>query len=334
MTNNKIKVSVLMPVYNASLFLKEAIDSILAQTLTEFELLIINDGSTDNSEMIVDGYKDMRIKHVKLPINGGIVNALNVGLDLAQGEYIARMDADDIAIVNRLEIQTKFMDDNPVIGAAGSWVTYFGVKSGLIKTPAVHQEILWTLLSGSALFHPTVIFRASVVRNLSIKYPDDYPHAEDYAMWIELSKKIKLANIQESLLNYRWTDTSITSVHSTVQHQSAEKLRKKMHEILLGEKIPDEIWRTINCDTNYPLNIPNVIHIYSLINGKHNLFPASIFKQKLRKRIGVLIITKGIDNSSRMWLLKHSYKHISYLRYFVRSFLGNDKCHVLANLFL
>src|SRR4051812_9780552 len=104
------KVTVLMPVYNASAFLPEAIDSILQQTFTDFEFIIINDGSTDHSEEIIRGFDDVRIKYIKVSPNRGIVAALNTGLDLAQGTYIARMDADDIAAENRIERQVAFMD--------------------------------------------------------------------------------------------------------------------------------------------------------------------------------------------------------------------------------
>src|ERR1700690_4145475 len=118
------RVSVILPVYNASTFLGGSIESLLNQTYRDFELLIVNDGSSDDSEKIILGYSDPRITYIRKASNTGIVETLNQGLSLAQGDYIARMDADDIALPERLELQVKFMDENKDVGVAGTWIEY------------------------------------------------------------------------------------------------------------------------------------------------------------------------------------------------------------------
>ena len=117
---NDILVSVIMPVYNGALYLREAIDSILSQTHTNLELIIINDGSNDNSEEIILSYEDNRIRYIINEKNSGICVTLNKGLDIAKGKYIARMDCDDISCPERLQMQIEYMEQNPSIGVLGS----------------------------------------------------------------------------------------------------------------------------------------------------------------------------------------------------------------------
>ena len=119
-------VTVLMPVYNGEMYLREAIDSILHQTFTDFEFLIINDGSTDNSETIILSYDDSRIRYEKNDSNLKLIATLNKGIELAKGKYIVRMDADDISIPDRIEKQVAFLEKNPDVGICGSWFTAFG----------------------------------------------------------------------------------------------------------------------------------------------------------------------------------------------------------------
>ena len=141
------KVTVLMPVYNGSKYLKAAIDSILSQSFTDFEFLIINDGSTDDSVKIINSYHDQRIKLIDNKINQGLVAVLNQGLKLAIGEYIARMDSDDFSTCNRLSQQVRFMDKHNDIGVLGSWVKIMkGSDEFLGRYFLNHEEIKANLL--------------------------------------------------------------------------------------------------------------------------------------------------------------------------------------------
>lgn len=314
-----MKVTVLMPVYNAERFLKEAIDSILQQTFPEFEFLIINDGSTDKSSDIIESYKDSRIIHVKLARNAGIVNALNSGIALAKGEYIVRMDSDDIALPGRILRQLEFMEKHQEVGVSGTWVEYIGEKAGVIKTPHDHNEIVWGLLKGCVLFHPTVIIRSSLIKGKGITYPADYPHAEDYALWLRLIKDTRFANMQEILLQYRFSGKSVGSLNAEIQHESASRVARRIHEVLLDEKISDEFWNEIDTAAVGKINVPQVVKMYSRINQLNNLFDPIMFERKLFKRIKQMLLVKHTDWTSIVWLFTKSLKHPVFLKYIMLS---------------
>lgn len=207
------RVTVLMPVYNAENYLDEAIDSILKQTFNNFEFLIINDGSTDKSVKIIEKYKDSRIKLINNEKNKGLVYTLNKGLSLAKGEYIARMDADDISLFKRLETQVSFLDENPEIGIVGTYVEFFGenIKRQVWRPPTEMPEIKVSLFFGSTFAHPTVMIRRKLFKTYKLKYNESYKSAEDYGLWQEAEKHFKLKNIPEVHLKYRISESSITN---------------------------------------------------------------------------------------------------------------------------
>ncbi len=195
-------VSVLMPVHNAANYLNEAIKSILHQTYTNFEFIIVNDGSTDSSEQIIKSIKDERIKYHFLKEQQGIVAALNFGLGLAQGDFIARMDADDISLKHRLEKQVAMMLNNPEIGILGT--QYIGINGRSRALPILHDDIVWHTLNASSFVHPSVMFRGDFVRKYKITYTSTFQFAEDLAMWVECFSKTRLANLNEPLIKYRY----------------------------------------------------------------------------------------------------------------------------------
>lgn len=208
-------VTVLMPVYNAGEFIKEAIDSILDQTYEEFEFLIINDGSTDSSINIIESYKDKRIKLINNTENVGFTKSLNKGIEIAQGKYIVRMDADDIAETNRIEVQVEFMEDNEDVAVAGSNVVIFLSDKPLIKKltdfPTRYSEIKCKLLFESPIMHQTVIMRKDVLLENNYRYKGEYKNIEDYELWMEMAEDHKIVNISKKLLRYRVISNSITN---------------------------------------------------------------------------------------------------------------------------
>ena len=139
----KPNVSVVMPVFNGEAFVKEALESILNQSFKQFEIVVINDGSTDKTQEIVTrlASKDARIRLINHPKNSGLIPCLNEGLELAQGNYIARMDADDIAHPIRLQRQFEFLESNPQVIVCGSYIRLFGEKSGIKTYPLVNDEL-------------------------------------------------------------------------------------------------------------------------------------------------------------------------------------------------
>lgn len=198
-------VSVVMPAYNAEKYLREAIDSILTQTFDNFELIIINDGSTDNTEAIIQSYSDPRIVYLKNEQNAGICVTLNKGLDAAHGRYIARMDADDIAMPDRLSTQVTYMDSHPETGALGSDIEIFGEEESTHIFRQLHtpEECAAGLLFNPCFAHPSVIIRRSVLTDNKLHYKDEFRGLEDYELWWQIARHAELDNIPRPLLRYR-----------------------------------------------------------------------------------------------------------------------------------
>ncbi len=213
--NIDTQITVLMPVYNASLFLREAIESILNQTYRNFEFIIINDGSTDMSESIIQGYQDPRIVYVKNNTNKGLIYSLNKGVSLAKGIYIARMDADDISLADRFEKQISFFKNNPDIDVlatkmvlinqdnqeVGIWPEEYGIIT--------KEEIIETLPIINCIAHPTIMIKRSVFEHT--QYNKYYKNNEDWGLWLDvLALKMSIAKLPEVLLLYRIHDASTT----------------------------------------------------------------------------------------------------------------------------
>lgn len=205
-------ITVLMPVFNGERYLKEAIDSVLAQTYTDFEFLIVNDGSTDHSEAIIRSYSDDRIKIINQP-NGGVSNALNTGLQNALGQYIARFDADDICMPERLATQISFMLDHPGYVLVGSDAKYIDEDGAFIfqyhNNGYTHEEIKKSLIKDCTFLHSSVMFLKSAVWELGGYDPHAYLF-EDYFLWIKLINKGKFACIKQDLIAYRLNPSSVT----------------------------------------------------------------------------------------------------------------------------
>lgn len=200
------KVSVIMPVYNGDKYIKEAIDSILAQTFTDFELIIINDGSTDQSVRIIESYTDARIKLVQNDKNMGLSITRNKGLRLAQGEYIANLDCDDVTYPTRLEKQVDFLDRNTDYGLIGSYIETVDKNGQIIENstwsfPASAQEIPTILFFANYFAQSATMIRKSALP--TTLYREDLPPAEDYDLWIRIAEKSKVWNLQEVLTQIR-----------------------------------------------------------------------------------------------------------------------------------
>lgn len=213
------KVEVLMPVFNSSQYLKAAIDGVLNQSYKDFVFIIINDGSTDNSEEIILSYTDPRIKYHKNEANLGLIKTLNKGIELCKGDYIVRMDTDDISLPNRLERLIYFMEQNSEVGVAGSYVKTIEKNSKIVKYPTKHFDILEHFTYQCAINHPSTIWRSSVIKNY--RFDDHFPHAEDYELWSRLIMKTHFAIIPEVLLEYRIHTNSVSHLNKIVQDENS-----------------------------------------------------------------------------------------------------------------
>lgn len=227
------QISVCMAMYNASLYLRECIDSILTQTFGDFELLIVDDGSEDDSVAIVQSYNDSRIR---LFCNQhDYIESLNMLLREARGEYIARMDADDVMMPYRLELQIGYMKVHRNIDILGGAIQYFGKEEGRIVAYKSQIVTAGDLLNGNVLSHPTVMMRASSVTGLY--YDPHYIYAEDYQFWCQAFKAgLKITNIQDVVTKYRIGNTNVSSIYKKEQCMAALKAKAELEEwITTGE---------------------------------------------------------------------------------------------------
>lgn len=235
------KVSIIMPVYNAAKYLDETINSILNQTYNDFEFLIIDDGSTDNSLEILYSYNDHRIKILKNEKNIGYVKTLNKLIDISKGEYIARQDNDDLSLPDRIEKQVLFLNKNKDVGVCGTNAFIFGKKTKMTRMPITDDEIKAYMIINNPMLHPTIMYRKSIFEVLNIgKYNEDLCPAEDYAMWFEISKKTKLANLPEPLLKYRWHENNTSQLKKNIQIEKANQIRKEILDYSLSYQISTE----------------------------------------------------------------------------------------------
>jgi len=192
-----------MPVYNGVKHLDEAIKSILNQTFKNFEFIIIDDGSTDDSVKIIKSYNDNRIRYFENNENLGQSTTLNKGLNLARGKYIARMDQDDISTPVRFVKQLEFMEDNSNIDVCGSWVELIGKYNDVIYLETQSEEIKISLLTNQNILHPSVMIRKSTLLNYNLKYNPSYTIANDYDLWVRMIEYCSFANIPETLVKHR-----------------------------------------------------------------------------------------------------------------------------------
>ena len=218
-----------MSVFNNELYVKEAIDSILNQTFKDFEFIILDDGSTDRSVDIIQGYTDSRIRFCRNERNLGLRDSLNRGIRLAEGTYIARMDSDDIASERRLEIQAEYMERHPDVAMCGGNVHYLiegKIKRNKELFPCSFQEIRIALLRYNCFFHPTVMLRTDFIRAHELYYQRTF--ADDYDLWMRIMNQSvlhgkQMINLPEIFLNYR--------IHSSNFGKRKEEIAKEVTDI-------------------------------------------------------------------------------------------------------
>lgn len=206
------KISVVMPTFNSEKYLKEAIDSILKQTFSDFELIIIDDMSCDNTKNIVLSYQDSRIRFIENK-SKNISKALNIGIQHSKGEYIARMDSDDVSLPERLKKQYEFLENNKHISILGTNVIEiseygdFLRKSSFIKKPTIIDA-----LSSCVVCHPTVMFRKKDLNKWDLRYNEQYKTAEDQELWARALLVVNIYNLDDALLKYRKHTESATII--------------------------------------------------------------------------------------------------------------------------
>lgn len=229
-------VTVFIPVYNCETYIADSLESILNQTYKNLEVLLVNDGSTDNSVGVIKKYNDSRIRIVNNEENRGIPYTRNVGLREATGEYLVIMDSDDISLPDRIEKQVKHLEANPSLDVVGSNYIKFNDKSerkisSSLKTP---EEVKAMLLFFSPLSNPSSAVRMKTVRDNNLTYNEEFFVAQDYDFWAQLSKKGNLAVLPDFLLKYRSGHENITKTSKRDKVEKRKKIINAIHEDLLA----------------------------------------------------------------------------------------------------
>lgn len=216
-----------MPVYNCELYVKEAIDSILNQIYTDFEIIIIDDASTDETVFIIKSYSDSRIRLLEKPVNTGYTDSLNQGLKLAKGIFIARMDGDDISLPERFVIQVSFLESNPDISVCGSCYKIIGNEE-VKMLPEFHEDIKLALLRKNCIVHPSVMMRKQVLDKFDVVYDASKEPSEDYDLWVRFLLHGKIHNLQEVLINYRIYPSQVSQKRVFEQREKVIEVKFKL----------------------------------------------------------------------------------------------------------
>ena len=234
------KVTVLMAVYNGERYLREAVESVLCQTFQDFQFLIINDASTDNTRDLILSYDDARIVLVDNKHNAGQTRSLNRGLELSAGQLIARQDADDISEPERLAKQVAFLDRRPEVALLGTWykeIDLEGTVLGGRKLPCDTTDIRWSLLFFCPFVHSSVMFRKSVVSEQIGFYNEALAYSQDYELWHRIARRFPVANVPEPLVRLRATPWSMTATYGDRVHEGHRIRVVKIEQLLGWDKI-------------------------------------------------------------------------------------------------
>jgi glycosyltransferase involved in cell wall biosynthesis len=325
------RVTVLMPVYNAQTTLREAIDSILGQTFTDFEFLIIDDGSSDSSADIIRSYDDPRIRFIQNDRNLKLTSTLNKGLDLADGEYVARMDADDISQPERLARQVDFLDVHPEVGIVGVWARAFGEANFLIPQPADPEVARAKLLFDSCLVHPAVLIRRNLLDLHRLRY-QPLSHFEDYELWQRAARLFPIANIPEWLFRYRVTGQS---AFFGANRQEQEETYRRIDQVSLPFLgiVPTDAELSIHNFLRRPEGSRTAeaeawLLKLSDANTRTNYYEHTAFRETLRERWFLVCYLTGGGSLGRWW------RYVSSPLYERHYLSGREQIKVLAKFLL
>lgn len=235
------KISVIMPVYNAGRYLSEAVGSILGQSFRDFEFLVIDDGSNDGSQNLIRSFNDKRIRFIQNEKNIGVAASLNRALSLATGEYIARMDGDDISAPNRLMAQLALLEKKRHVGICGSWVRTRNAngRGHVIRFPLDADTIRAFIVFNNPVNHPVVMIRHSCLLKYKLNYDEAYTAAQDYEFWSRCLEHFPFENIRKVLLTWRINESGMT--HRNFESSNKAALTVQQRELnKLGIEVDDE----------------------------------------------------------------------------------------------
>jgi glycosyltransferase involved in cell wall biosynthesis len=309
-----------MPVFNSEKFVSKAILSILNQSFENWELLIFNDASTDSSLKIINHFHDHRIKIFNFSENHGIIFALNYLISVSNGQFLARMDSDDISMPDRIKIQLNYLMTNPNVSVVGSWTS-------LIDVNGSDMGVVWhvdKIIGHEKLFfknnvtHSSVMIRANVLK--SNPYDFDYIHAEDFHLWSKLSYFTQIHNIQQILVHYRVHDKNISNRYYLEQKQTVKNVYKfhfEMHKInLFDDECIDIHYDLLHKHLNINSRILDLYKVTRwLIHLKKELYKSDYKTDYHLKQIDSLFFECiSSCNSSIKYLISKKYYTIQLLK--------------------
>lgn len=300
-------VSVLMAVHNGATYLAEAMESILCQSFTDFEFLIVDDASEDDSRQIMASNPDPRVRLLANPRKMGLAAALNRLWAEARGKYVARMDADDVSLPGRLAAQMEFLERNPDVLVCGTWVEAFGESSGVWRYPLRHEEIKCGLLFNSVLVHPTVMIRNDRGILGDAPYDETFGRSQDYELWSRLADKGRLANLGEVLLRYRTYPRDVQDPYRLEQREYADRVRERMLKNLGISPTPEQLELHARISPEQPGGRDFLQKAFAWLdslleaNGRSGYFPSTAFEASLKDKIKRLCLVA--DESFGAWRL-------------------------------
>jgi glycosyltransferase involved in cell wall biosynthesis len=282
-------VTILLPNYNNARFLKEAIDSILLQTFQDFELLIVDDCSTDNGVEIIQSYSDKRIKLIRKDTNSGIVDTLNIGLDQIDSKYMARMDGDDISYPQRCEKIIRFLENNPLVGVCSSALETFGVKDEVWPVETDPDMLKAGLIRSVTTPHAPSVFRMDVLNKHQIRYQNGYPHLEDYNLFFRLRHHTNFHNLKNVLYRYRILEHNVTVRNRATLYERYKIMYKEVLNELKIETTAENLQLHLElCHTVKPtMSVEALLNYKKMLiekNTASQVYPESAFNKFVELR--------------------------------------------------
>ncbi|MDG2433716.1 glycosyltransferase family 2 protein [Flavobacterium sp.] len=313
-------ISVIIPVYNVAAYIEEAVNSILNQTIQDFEIIIIDDCSTDGTIDILESIKDARIKIFKKDKNKGLIYSLNFGFKIAQGKYIARMDGDDISLPTRFEKQLDMLENNSDIKVCGCWLQRFGNSDKIIKHREHHDEIVAQLLLNCSMSIGATMFERATFAE--IVFDQKKKHVEDYDFWARVAWLGNFYNIQEVLYYYRAHETQVTYLYTAIQRQADVGIKLFLFKKLQYNSIiySDElITKMLLLDKQIALGEFKLffkwIKVLNHLNSKSNIYSGVELKNVLevlkRTVLFSIYFKKTSIGITKKWRIKALY-YLSY----------------------
>jgi len=331
------EISVIMSNYNTKeSYLRESIESILNQTFNDFEFIIIDDNSTSNSIEIIESYKDKRIKILRNDQNLGLASSLNKGIRYSKGNYIARMDADDVSINTRLEKQFNYLENNKDIHILGTKARIFGEKKGIREIiPCTSEYIRTEFLFTVGLTHPSIMMRKEFINKFNLFYNEEFIKSQDYEFWSRCAELGKLYEYPEVLLNYRVSNTQASIKYSDIQNHYANLVRienlKKLgiYPTKKQIEIHYSLSRGIYDEKVDLIDMLDWCKILLDSNNKSEIYPKMIFEKILMKHLLVIIIKflKG-----RKSINHHLFSHYVFKKFLSIKFFPTYATRLMASL--